>query len=87
MAPHKNREHVIDPRLGESRGVITRSKPFEQVISGKIVRSFRSLALPVSDRIGLASEATLHGRRLLRPLKRGLQSPRESFFIRVHSRF
>ena len=41
-----NREHAIDPRLGESRGVATRSKPSEQVISGKIVRPFGSLAPP-----------------------------------------
>jgi hypothetical protein len=48
-----NREHAIDPRLGESRGVATRSKPSEQVISGKIVGSFESLVPPVSDRTGL----------------------------------
>jgi hypothetical protein len=41
-----NRERAIDPRLGESRGVATRSRPSEQVIFGKIVRSFGSLAPP-----------------------------------------
>ena len=56
----QSEKHAIDPRLGERRGVARSSESDKHVLSGKTSRSFRSLALPVPDRIGLASEAALH---------------------------
>ena len=56
-----NREHAIEPRLGERLAVTGPSEPVEQVASGKTFRSFWSLAPPNPRPVGLASEAALHG--------------------------